>query len=194
MRFNISSFVITWGIALDCLNYLAERQSDGTPSASRNPISERLRRCHAQLVRFAFVFRLVVVLVPASIVGAAILELVGVPRSMQPSIGMGLGSLAVIAFFDFIEYGTFRRRKNPEPHIAVGIRRLSDGLPADISVEDNIKLRALGWRTVRVTDNPNENGGMPVQHHVGSSSHVLNLLLKVGNAIKRIRKFFLQCF
>lgn len=56
-----------------------------------------------------FILRLVVVLVPASIVGAIVLEWIGIPRSVQPSIGMGLGSLAVMACFDFIENGKFSR-------------------------------------------------------------------------------------
>jgi hypothetical protein len=80
-----------------------------------------------------------------------------------------------------------------DPCIATGIRRISDGLPADISVEDNIKLRALGWTATSMADNTDENSGMPVQHYVGSLPHGLNLLLKCVNALQGFGKLLLQC-
>ena len=80
-----------------------------------------------------------------------------------------------------------------DPSIATGIRRISDGLPADISVEDNVKLRALGWTTTSMADNTNENRRMPVKHYIGSLPHGLNLLLKGVNTLQGFGKLLLQC-
>lgn len=78
--------------------------------------------------------------------------------------------------------------------LSTGIVRISDGLPADITVEDEIILRSLGWRTLRVPDKPDENCGVTVNNNVRPPTNILQGFLKLGNLAKRGVQLLLKRF